>query len=62
MADQILTFDDSSSIQCVTVLVFDDSVVEDGESFNLELTTSSLRVIFTSQTATVIVQDSNSKL
>ena len=49
-------------MQCSNVTIRDDAILEGTETLTLQLSTSSPRVEITNSTATVIIQDDDSKL
>ena len=57
-----LTFNMSVPTQVVTILILNDTVVENYESFGVTLTTFDTAVTLRSQTARVTIRDDDSKL
>ena len=55
-------FDATISTQVVTVYILNDSVVEDTEFFNLALTSEDSAVMLNPATATINIEDMDSKL
>lgn len=61
VARRDLTFGPTQSTISVTIKIIDDGIVESPESFNVSLETSHPRVQFSRRTATVIINDDDSK-
>ena len=57
-----LTFNASIPTQVVTILIFEDVIVESNESFNVTLATFDTAVTLGSPTARVTIRDNDSKL
>ena len=55
-------FDATVSTQMVTVYILDDNVVEDTEFFSLALTSEDSAVMLNPATATINIEDMDSKL
>ena len=57
-----LTIPPTGQMQCSNVTILDDAILEGTETLTLQLSTSSPRVEIANSTATVIIQDDDSKL